>query len=219
MKYFLAFYGVFLIIGGGLLLLFSKEDLFLELNSLNTTAGDLVFPYITYLGEGYFSILLVLFFLFCRYSLAIISTISFLLTGGVVQLLKHLVFSDVLRPIKHFEGLADVHTVAGVSMHSFFSFPSGHSAGAFSLFFMASLVLLGKWKYLGVILLILAVLTGYSRIYLGQHFPVDVYAGSIIGVGCTWLTYWFISRSKLINKSWADRSLLSSYKKGQKVEV
>ena len=214
MKYFLTFYGAFLIIGGGLLLLFAKEVLFLELNSLNTAVGDLLFPYITCLGEGYFSVLLVLFFLFYRYSLAMISAISFLLTGAIVQLLKHLVFSDVLRPLKHFEGLADIHTVAGVSMHSFFSFPSGHSAGAFSLFFMISLVLSEKRKFLGVILLLLAVLTGYSRIYLGQHFPVDVYAGSIIGVGCTWLAYWFISRSKLIKKPWADRSLLSIYKKG-----
>ena len=194
--------------------MFSKEELFLALNSLNSATGDLVFPYITRLGEGYFSVLLVLFFLFYRYSLAIISAIGFILTGGIVQLLKHLVFSDVLRPLKHFEGIADIHMVAGVSMHSFFSFPSGHSAGAFSLFFMISLVLSEKRKFLGVFLFLLAVLTGYSRIYLGQHFPVDVYAGSMIGVGCTWLTYWLLSRSELIKKPWANRSLMSSYKKG-----
>ena len=82
MKYFLAFYGAFLIIGGGFLLLFSKEELFLALNSLNSATGDLTFPYITRLGEGYFPVLLVLFFLFYRYSLAIISAIGFILTGG-----------------------------------------------------------------------------------------------------------------------------------------
>lgn len=208
MKYFLAFYGAFLIIGGGLLLLFAKEDLFLELNSLNTAVGDLAFPYITCLGEGYFSVLLVLFFLFYRYSYALISAISFIFTGIAVQFLKHIVFSDVLRPLKHFEGIADIHTVAGVGMHSFFSFPSGHSAGAFSLFFMISLILSGKRKFLGVFLFLLAMLTGYSRIYLGQHFPVDVYAGSIIGVGFTWLTYWAVNRSELAKKPWANKSLI-----------
>jgi membrane-associated phospholipid phosphatase len=93
-------------------------------------------------------------------------------------------------------------------MHSFFSFPSGHSAGAFSLFFMISLILSGKRKFLGVFLFLLAMLTGYSRIYLGQHFPVDVYAGSIIGVGFTWLTYWAVNRSELAKKPWANKSLI-----------
>jgi len=195
-------------------MLFSKEDLFLELNSLNTPKGDMAFPYITYLGEGYFSVFLVLFFLFYRYRLALISALSFILTGGIVQLLKHLVFSDVFRPIKHFEGLAEIHTVAGVNMHSFFSFPSGHTAGAFSLFFMISLVLPAKYNALGIILFLIAMLTGYSRIYLGQHFPEDVYAGSIIGVGLTWIVYWLVNRSKLMNKNWAEKSLLSRYKKG-----
>ena len=212
MKYFLAFYSIFLVAGGGVLLVFSNNDLFLLLNSWNTAEGDLLFPYITYLGAGFSSVILVLIFSFYKYRYALIGAISFLLTGMIVQLLKHLVFSDILRPIKHFEGLADIHTVPGVNIHSFYSFPSGHSAGAFSLFFMMSLVLSGKYKILGIFLFLLAMLTGYSRIYLGQHFPMDVYVGSIIGVGCTWLTYWFVGRSKLAKKPWANRSLITKSK-------
>ena len=77
-------------------------------------------------------------------------------------------------------------------MHSFFSFPSGHTVSAFALF--AFFAFLSKNKY-GFIWLIFAVLTAFSRIYLCQHFLIDTFAGSVIGtVTCmvfwVWSSHW-----------------------------
>lgn len=36
----------------------------------------------------------------------------------------------------------------------------------------------------------LAILVGYSRIYLGVHYPLDVVGGAILGAGCGWAVFW-----------------------------
>jgi membrane-associated phospholipid phosphatase len=61
------------------------------------------------------------------------------------------------------------------------SFPSGHTCGAFSLYCLLSMLLVPKYKWLGMVCFIFAISTAYSRIYLAAHFFEDVYAGSIIG--------------------------------------
>jgi undecaprenyl-diphosphatase len=58
------------------------------------------------------------------------------------------------------------------------SFPSGHSNTAFSA---AALVALsfGGWYWLAFVP---AMLVGYSRLYMGVHFPLDVVAGGLLGI-------------------------------------
>jgi membrane-associated phospholipid phosphatase len=109
------------------------------------------------------------------------------------------------------EGTDIVHTVPGVDMHMYNSFPSGHSATVFSLFFMLSLALSGKKPVLGIVFFVLALLGSYSRIYLGQHFPEDVLAGSVTGVVITYLCYKLIDKL-LKDKDWATQAL---FKKGK----
>ena len=73
--------------------------------------------------------------------------------------------------------------VPGVEQVLTLSFPSGHTVTAFALtFFVASTVLSFKtgWWFC-----ILAILVGFSRIYLGQHYMIDVYVGSMIGIFIT----------------------------------
>ncbi|OQX51255.1 hypothetical protein B5M47_01395 [candidate division CPR3 bacterium 4484_211] len=60
-----------------------------------------------------------------------------------------------------------------------FSFPSGHAAGSFAMSAVLSSIK-KKWRRS---LLILAVIVSYSRVYLGRHYPLDVIAGSLMGIG------------------------------------
>jgi undecaprenyl-diphosphatase len=58
------------------------------------------------------------------------------------------------------------------------SFPSGHTAAAFG-----SALALGRiWPHGRVLWWTMAVLMGYSRIYVGHHYPLDVAGGAVVGV-------------------------------------
>ena len=61
---------------------------------------------------------------------------------------------------------------------SSYSFPSGHTscsfAAAFVLFFMMP-------KKVGIPALVLAALIGFSRMYVGVHYPTDVLGGILVG--------------------------------------
>ena len=70
-----------------------------------------------------------------------------------------------------------------ISPEDSFSFPSGHAMGSMTL--AATLVLLAwptRWRWPVLALMALfAVLVGYSRVYLGVHFPSDILAGWMAG--------------------------------------
>ena len=59
------------------------------------------------------------------------------------------------------------------------SFPSGHTASSFAF----AAVMGEKYPKYKIALLIYASLSGYSQIYVGNHYPLDVLAGGLIGYG------------------------------------
>ena len=68
------------------------------------------------------------------------------------------------------------------------SFPSGHTSTAFAT--AASLSINFKKWYVVVPAYTWAASVGYSRMYLGVHYPTDVFAGAIVGVGSAYLSHW-----------------------------
>ncbi len=73
-----------------------------------------------------------------------------------------------------------VHVVPGVDVHSYGSFPSGHTATAFT--FALLIALLIRSAGISIVCVLVAVFVGYTRVYLSQHFPLDVAAGMIVAV-------------------------------------
>ncbi|TSJ80771.1 phosphatase PAP2 family protein [Cardinium endosymbiont of Dermatophagoides farinae] len=133
----------------------------------------------------------------------------------VVQLLKRVFFSCMLRPIALLPIDASLYLVDGVRLLRDLSFPSGHAATIFVLISVVQLLSRSKKKSYTVILLGLALMVAYSRIYLCQHFYIDVYAGAWIGIISALVVY---SCSLYFRgPDWLDHSiyfLLYTYGKG-----
>jgi membrane-associated phospholipid phosphatase len=165
-----------------LLLLFcfftSKSNGFLLINHYHNETLDSFFTMFTNVGNGLFIVALMLFMLIRKKTgWALQIGMGFLLSGLLVQLMKHYIPSP--RP-KIFFPSGSIHYIVGVTGTGYSSFPSGHTASIFMLTTLLTLYFPGRKP--GLFFLIIAVLTGYSRVYLSQHFPIDVLAGSLTGV-------------------------------------
>lgn len=68
-----------------------------------------------------------------------------------------------------------------------YSFPSGHTTTAAS--FYSSLAMAFKKRRLSIFCAIMIVLVGLSRLYLGVHWPIDVFGGLVLGISISLLAY------------------------------
>ena len=161
------------------LLLNGKAAAFISLNSYHPFLLNVFFINYTFMGDGIFALCLtaVLFFYYKRRQQGLAVLYSFLISGLIVQLIKNLV--DSPRPRLFFEAGQYLHFIDGISLANNSSFPSGHTATAFAI--ATVMVLLMKDKSWQLLILIAAVLVGYSRIYLAQHFLLDVIIGAVTG--------------------------------------
>ena len=131
--------------------------------------------FITALGnDGFIWILLALIFLLrpstrkCGFSMLIALLLSLLVNN---LFLKSLIARS--RPFLQYTELTPL-----IDPPSGYSFPSGHSSSSFAAAF-ASFI---HHKPIGSILLILAALIAFSRLYVCVHFPSDVICGSLLGI-------------------------------------
>lgn len=189
---FLILSAMMIIVGLTLLVLNDKVNSHLFVNASHTEFQDFLFTWITYAGDGtvlaIVSVLIVVLF-WNKYGLSVLTfaSLNLILVAAVVQTLKHVVYDDAYRPLK-FIGKEILYLVPGIEVHTDNSFPSGHTTAAFAFFAFIAL-LWNKKRWVQICCAVLAVLAGYSRIYLSQHFLEDVVAGASIGIGCYLLTY------------------------------
>ena len=159
---------------------YGKDQFFLLLNTNLGTAADNFFNFFSYLGDGLLWIPLVVYFIYKEGKKMLPLLISsFALTTAITQVCKYLIVPDELRPTSAITN-EFIHTVQGVTVHATASFPSGHTATAFVFYLIFCLVFENKlWLVTG---LLYALIVGYSRIYLAQHFPFDVAAGIVVAI-------------------------------------
>ena len=94
-----------------------------------------------------------------------------LTTNVVTSLLKYVVQRD--RPPTV---VLDPEPLVGVPSTS--SFPSGHTSTSFACAYVISRLA----PRLTVYVFVLAALIGFSRVYVGVHYPLDVLAGAVLGL-------------------------------------
>ncbi len=104
---------------------------------------------------------------------------GFLCAGGLIGSL--LINNEILKRIvdrpRPFDAFSDIEAL--VSRPGGDSFPSGHTGAAFAFCWIAFRCLPKRY---GIPALILAALMGFSRLYVGVHYPTDVLGGMITGI-------------------------------------
>lgn len=208
-KHYLYPYLLFLIAGAIVFAAYDKASIHLFLNKFYHPVLDHFFRYITYVGDGIVVMVIVMFYMFIKLRHSILLFLSYALSSIATQVLKNFFFEHQPRPMSFFEGTDHViRVVPGVEMHHWKSFPSGHSSAAFTMFFCLGLITERPW--LKFIYFALSVLVAYSRVYLSQHFLVDIYAGSILGVATAIIIFkWMETASHFRNKEWLDKPIYS----------
>lgn len=175
------FYYMILSVISGLAFIFTEKG-YLELlvNSYHHSFLDQFFIVITFFGDGIVLIPIILLLSLNRFSYAIFIGLTALIHMLLVFLGKNLVFKGTPRPAEFLKD-ADFYQIPGFEYHHWNSFPSGHTATAFAMTCGLALIF-SKKKNLQVVLLFTACLIGFSRVYLMQHFFLDIWAGSVVGV-------------------------------------
>lgn len=179
-------------VGGVLLTTYTYEQLFRFVNSRNNAFLNPFMRSVTELGDGagisIIILLVVLIFKGFRTSWFVFAAIVCnVVPALLIQMVKFIVHAP--RPLQVFEHQDWVHILDSWPKLYDRSFPSGHTAGAFSLFCFLSLLLPKKYAPFGLLMFAVALLVGYSRMYLAAHFFRDVYVGSLIGTVATLALY------------------------------
>lgn len=193
-----------------------KADLFLIINGFHSGVLDTFFKGTTYIGDG---ITMIVFgVILCAFSFrnGLLTLIAYAYTSVIAQILKYSFHAP--RPIKFFSDLHQpIRTIEGYPIHEWNSFPSGHSVSAFSLAVVIAWLLPRKHKNLAWLILTIAILTAFSRIYLAEHFFQDVVAGAILGVILTFQLIYFLENSKWFYSQKLDKGFINPKLKGQQL--
>jgi len=188
----------------------SDIQLFTFVNSHHSGLFDNFFLIVTQLGNGWIAVPLVAVIIIIvtqRSFLAkalLCAVIAGILAGAANTQIKRVVHRP--RPVIYFEqGLSyggggvvtgseahRVHCVGRILRQH--SFPSGHAATAFAAAAIVAL-LFGGYFYLGFIP---ALLVAYSRVYMGVHFPSDVFGGAVLGIAAALLVIVFFRQKKYL---------------------
>ncbi|AEV28972.1 membrane-associated phospholipid phosphatase [Sphaerochaeta pleomorpha str. Grapes] len=132
------------------------------------------------LGEQTFVIAFIVAILWCfdkKKGFVICSSMLFSVTS--MGILKAIVRAP--RPFTVLPSIAGKRLATATG----YSFPSGHTTTAAS--FYSALAVAYKKRTLSIISAIMIILVGTSRLYLGVHWPIDVFGGLVLGVSISLL--------------------------------
>lgn len=155
-----------------------QATLLLLFQRLSSPFLDTLVQAITFFGEETLFIIAVALLLWCfskQRGFTIFSTLFAALIG--MSVLKAIVkYPRPFQVLSEIEGKR-LATATG------YSFPSGHTTGAAA--FYSSVAFVYRKRWLSIVSALLILLVGLSRIYLGVHWPLDVFAGLMLGIVAT----------------------------------
>ena len=176
------------------------KDLFLTLNGIHHPMVDVLMFYISKMWIWVPLYLGVIYFIVRKWKMEAIwiilsIVICVVLTDQLTNLTKEIF--QRLRPSHEPDLQGLVHHVNGY-VGGRFGFVSGHSSNVFGFALLSSLII--KNMYYTWSIFTWATIVAYSRIYLGVHYPLDIFGGIVLGVGIATIVYLILDkfRKKLI---------------------
>ncbi len=174
------------------------RTIFLHLNGLHTSLFDQFMFYVSQIWVFaplfFYWIYLVVIKEGAKKLLVLLAFIVLLiiLTDQTSNIVKHSV--KRYRPTHNTEISTQVHTVNGYKGGQY-GFFSGHASNTFGIATLLFFILSSEPFWFRSLCFVWAGLTAYSRIYLGVHYPSDIFVGMLVGIMWGLVTYKMVQAS------------------------
>ncbi|WP_430905909.1 phosphatase PAP2 family protein [Maribacter sp. 2-571] len=173
-------------------LLQQDKELFLFLNGLGSPAWDGFWMGLTN-KLGFVAIMTYALLLFLGYRRFGLKKMGIVLLGVALMILATDQLANLfkygferLRPC-HDPDIGTLVRLVKPYCGGRFGYFSAHAANIMALVVFFTGILKSNQKIIGFMLFAWAIMVGYSRIYIGVHFPLDVLTGTLIGTIFGWL--------------------------------
>jgi len=187
-------------------LLHYDEQLFVYLNSLGSSTWDSMWLVITSKFSSIPLYAVLLFLVFKQFgwktTLIVMVLVAAMITATdqLANLFKH--GFERPRPCQEAHLKEIIRFIAPRCGR--FGYFSAHAASSMALAVFIGLLFKNTYKYLPYFMLFWAAIIGYSRVYLGVHYPLDVVTGFGIGGLLGYLFYW-------LQQKWVIRNTSQGY--------
>lgn len=169
------------------------KELFIYLNGLGTETWDGFWMFYTtkFNWIPFYAVLVYLMYKRLNTKMFVLTLVvvalMILFTDQVSNLFKGYFFQR-LRPC-HDETVMNLMRLVKPYCGGRFGYFSGHASNSMAVAVFTSFMLKSKYKYLPYLMVVWALAMGYSRIYIGVHFPLDVISGATFGLFSGYIFY------------------------------
>ena len=170
--------------------------IFLYLNSLGSKSFDFLWLLITNKYLNFIIYISLLFTLFIKHGITkamnifFLAIILILIVDQTTNLSK--LFFERLRPC-YDQQISLLSRLVSIDCGGKFSFFSAHASNSFALATFFSFIF-KNLKILRLVIVFLAFLIAYSRVYIGVHYPFDVLIGAMVGTFFSVIYIYFVNK-------------------------
>tara|TARA_B100000886_G_scaffold10994_1_gene7132 strand:- start:732 stop:1319 length:588 start_codon:yes stop_codon:yes gene_type:complete len=175
------------------------SKLFLYLNNLGTSKFDIFWISLSKIEANilmYFFLILLFFYiqkigpkLIYIFYLFFVIALMIAITDQGANIFKD--SFQRLRPCYN-ESIIDSLRLVKENCGGKYGFFSAHASNSFSLAIFFGLLFINRIRYIIMITIVYASLISYSRIYLGVHYPIDIFFGGFFGIFVGFVMYNFV---------------------------